>query len=73
MLRLSTPVKGLDGQDIREVFVPNNTNVTVSIRASNCNPALWGLDAYEWKPERWLKPLPDNVVDAHIPGVYSNL
>ncbi|KAI0073418.1 hypothetical protein K474DRAFT_1710699 [Panus rudis PR-1116 ss-1] len=30
-------------------------------------------DAKEWKPERWLSPLPQSVVDEHIPGIYSNL
>lgn len=32
----------------------------------------WGEDALEWKPERWLKPLPRAVEDAWIPGIYSN-
>ena len=30
-------------------------------------------DALEWKPERWLSPLPQAVIDAHLPGVYSHL
>ena len=34
---------------------------------------MWGEDALEWKPERWLAPLPSTVADAKIPGVYSNL
>ena len=73
VLPLSTPIRGVDGQEIREVTVPNNTKIVVGIRASNCNLDLWGADAYEWKPERWLKQLPFTVTDAHIPGVYSNL
>ncbi|TBU52591.1 hypothetical protein BD310DRAFT_831896 [Dichomitus squalens] len=32
-----------------------------------------GDDAYEWKPERWLGPLPETVERAAIPGVYSHL
>ena len=73
VLPLSTPLIGVDGQEIREVAVPNNTKIVVGIRASNCNPDLWGPDAYEWKPERWLQPLPNTITDAHLPGVYSNL
>ncbi len=42
-------------------------------QAANDAPELWGDDAHEWKPERWLSPLPKAVEDAHIPGVYSNL
>lgn len=30
-------------------------------------------DALEWKPERCLSPLPDALLEAHIPGVYSHL
>ncbi|CDO71925.1 hypothetical protein BN946_scf184940.g72 [Trametes cinnabarina] len=41
--------------------------------ACNCNKELWGEDAYEWRPERWLEPLPRALEDAHIPGVYSHL
>lgn len=58
---------------MHEIFVPKDTSVFVGINASNTNTALWGTDAYEWKPERWLKPLPDAVLDAKIPGVYANL
>ena len=45
----------------------------VHYQASNVNKVLWGEDANEWKPERWLSPLPVSVTDAKIPGVYSNL
>ncbi|KAI0039847.1 hypothetical protein FA95DRAFT_1503644, partial [Auriscalpium vulgare] len=34
--------------------------------------AIWGPDAEEWKPERWLAPLPKTVEEARIPGIYSN-
>ncbi|KAI0631285.1 cytochrome P450 [Trametes polyzona] len=73
VLQLSEPVRGLDGRMMHEILVPKDTSVFVGINASNTNPALWGPDAYEWKPERWLRPLPDAVLDAKIPGVYANL
>jgi cytochrome P450 len=63
----------LDGREITEIPIPNNTNVIVGILASNQNPEIWGPDSYEWKPERWLTPLPESVSEAHIPGIYSNL
>ncbi|KAF9229902.1 hypothetical protein BU15DRAFT_57751, partial [Melanogaster broomeanus] len=34
---------------------------------------VWGEDALEWKPDRWLKPLPLSVTEAHVPGIYSHL
>ncbi|KAF9565205.1 cytochrome P450 [Agrocybe pediades] len=73
VIPLSKPIKGLDGQMIHEIPVPNNTNIIVGIMAANRNPELWGEDADEWKPERWLSPLPEALSEAHLPGVYSNL
>ena len=70
---LSEPIRGRDGKVMTEIVVPKHTYVLVGIRACNRNKALWGDDALEWKPERWLKPLPETVGDAHIPGVYSSL
>lgn len=73
VLPFSRPIKGNDGTYMREVLVPKNTNVIVSILNSNRDPETWGDDALQWKPERWLSPLPQRVVDAEIPGVYSHL
>jgi len=73
ILPLSTPIIGLDGQEMNEVLIPNNTNIIISIYAANRNPDIWGPDSYDWKPERWLDPLPETVTDARIPGVYSHL
>ena len=70
---LSQPIRGVDGSVIDEVVVPKGTTIIVASNACNRNKALWGDDAYEWKPERWLEPLPEAVTAARIPGVYSNL
>ncbi|KAF9255716.1 cytochrome P450 [Marasmius fiardii PR-910] len=72
-LPLSTPVTCTDGSVVNEIFMPKNTDIVISIVNSNRNKAIWGEDADEWKPERWLSPLPDKLVDAKIPGVYSHL
>ena len=58
---------------IHELVIPKDTTVCVGVLSSNTNKAIWGEDAMEWKPERWLSPLPKSVTDAKIPGVYSNL
>ena len=73
MLPLAQPVRGLDGKMMHELLVPKDTPVFISTMAANVNPDVWGPDAHEWKPERWLAPLPSTVADAKIPGVYSNL
>ena len=73
MLPLSRPIVGIDGTEIHEITVPNGTRVTVAIMRANRDPDIWGEDAQEWKPERWLAPLPDTVSNARVPGVYSNL
>ena len=41
--------------------------------ALNRSKAIWGEDAEEWKPERWLSPLPESVAEAKVPRIYSNL
>ena len=58
---------------ITEIPLPKDTTVMVGVISSNTSKALWGEDAYEWKPDRWLSPLPETISDAKIPGVYSNL
>ncbi|KAI0333098.1 cytochrome P450 [Cubamyces sp. BRFM 1775] len=73
VLPLSAPIQGKDGSMIESIPVRKGMRVLTDLEASNCNKELWGEDAYEWKPERWLKPLPSAVDDAHIPGVYSHL
>ncbi|KAH8101251.1 cytochrome P450 [Cristinia sonorae] len=73
VLPLSEPIRGNDGKLLNEIPIAKGTITIVAIRSCNRNKALWGEDALEWKPERWLSPLPGALTDARIPGVYSNL
>ncbi|KAK7466301.1 hypothetical protein VKT23_005028 [Stygiomarasmius scandens] len=73
ILPLSNPITGLDGTSIKEIAIPKDTTVIVSIMNANQNTEIWGPDAMEWKPERWLEPIPQKVVEAKMPGVYSHL
>ncbi|GJE97231.1 cytochrome P450 [Phanerochaete sordida] len=74
VLPLSTPLALRDGRTTDTLHIPKGTNILVGIWSSNRSTALWGADAREWKPARWLDgKLPEAVADAHIPGVYSNL
>nr|VWP01102.1 N/A [Ganoderma boninense] len=65
MLPLSAPVKTKDGSKISELFIPRATTVITNLQASNRNKVLWGKDADEWRPERWLNPLPKALEEAH--------
>ena len=72
-LPLARPVTGTDGHPITAIPVAKNQGVIVGIAAANRDEAAWGPDAWEWKPERWLAPLPASVEEAPVPGVYSHL
>ncbi|KAI0720735.1 cytochrome P450 [Cerioporus squamosus] len=73
VLPLSRPIQATDGSTVNEQVIPQGTNIVIGIMASNRDKVLWGDDAHEWKPERWLKALPETVEQAAIPGVYSHL
>ena len=70
---LSRPIRGRDGTMISELAIPKGTLILPSFSSCNVAKSIWGEDAMEWKPERWLVPLPATVTEARIPGVYSNL
>ncbi|KZP08117.1 cytochrome P450 [Athelia psychrophila] len=72
VLPLSQPIVGIDGTDIREIPIPKGTKLVVAIMRANRDSDIWGDDAQEWKPERWLASSPDKVANVHFPGVYSN-
>ena len=70
---LSRPIRGNDGTMMSEIPLPKGSVVVIGILACNRPMTIWGPDADEWKPERWLNPLPDSIIDARMPGIYSNL
>ncbi|KAH9890430.1 cytochrome P450 [Cubamyces lactineus] len=72
-LPLLSPIRGVDGTMMSEIAVPKGSTVVMNYTGSNTNKELWGEDAGEWKPERWLGRLPPALDDARVPGVYSNL
>ena len=70
---VSEPIVGKDGTLLKEIFVPVGTEIVVGVSPINKDKAIWGEDAEEFKPERWLSALPSSVTEARIPGVYANL
>ncbi|KAG6907131.1 hypothetical protein DXG01_010435 [Tephrocybe rancida] len=73
VLPLSTPIRGIDGTEMYSILVPKNTKIIIAILNANKDPLLWGPDTLEWKPERWLAPLPEAVQEAPMAGIYSHL
>ena len=73
VLVLQNPLRGRDGKLMQSIHVPKDT--TVWIGNYNCGVAreIWGEDALEWKPERWLGKSPDEVAKVKLPGVYSSM
>ncbi|KAH0585095.1 hypothetical protein H2248_008356 [Termitomyces sp. 'cryptogamus'] len=73
ILPLLTTIKGIDGREMESILVPKDTKIFISIQNANRDPLLWGPDSLEWIPERWLRPLPQALHEAHMPGIYSHL
>ncbi|KAJ7840668.1 cytochrome P450 [Mycena leptocephala] len=49
-----TPVTGLDGTIMDTINVPKGTLCYIAIGASNHDKQVWGEDALEFRPERWV-------------------
>lgn len=73
VLPLHKPIRGTDGKEITELVVRKGATIFISMLGCNRSRDLWGPDVLEWKPERWLSDLPKELVEAKVPGVYSNL
>lgn len=57
------------------IVVPKDTTIIASILGANHNQEVWGEDALEWKPERWLKNTPPGITPEGVkyPGVYASM
>ncbi|KAF8717211.1 cytochrome p450, partial [Rhizoctonia solani] len=73
-LPLHYPVKTKDEKvTLSKIRIPKGTTLHIALRAANRDERTWGADAEEFKPERWLEPLPASVSDARMPGIYSSM
>ncbi|KAN0081681.1 Cytochrome P450 [Tylopilus felleus] len=72
ILPLSKPILTESGDMLNEVHIPKGTEIVISNAAYNRNKDIWGEDAHEFKPERWLD---GGMGDRKLPGigVYSHL
>ena len=72
VLPTHAPYTDCGGNVCREIPVKKGDKIFLMISALHTSQAIWGEDALEWKPERWLSPLPRTVEEARIPGIYSH-
>lgn len=64
-LPLPLPLRAADGRsEVREAALQANTGLIISTFTANRSKAVWDADADEWRPERWLKPLPERCAGA---------
>ncbi|KAG1723805.1 cytochrome P450 [Suillus lakei] len=71
---LQFPVRSASGEEINAIPVAKHQLVFLSVLAANHSQAVWGEDASEWKPERWLNSTQAGVKDGvRYTGVYSSM
>ncbi|PIL24888.1 cytochrome P450 [Ganoderma sinense ZZ0214-1] len=70
VLPLASPITNADGEVVSEVAVPKGTSVVISIWAYNRLPSIWGADADEFNPHRFIE---HEKMGATYVGVTSNL
>ncbi|KAG1734666.1 cytochrome P450 [Suillus paluster] len=71
---LQFPVRSVSGEEIDAIPVAQNQRLVISILAANHNQNIWGEDASEWKPERWLNSTQAGVKNGvKYTGVYSSM
>ena len=65
------------GKPIESIYVPANTRIIVGIYAANRSKEIWGPDADEWRPERWLEGEKEQEraggATEQLPGSYSGM
>ncbi|KAJ3889400.1 cytochrome P450 [Lentinula edodes] len=73
ILPLGVPFTDQNGEVHNDIRVRKGDLFNIPVLAVNRSKALWGEDARDFKPERWLTPggVPSTV--ASIPGVWGNM
>jgi cytochrome P450 len=58
-----------------ELPIAKGTSVYLGLAAANRSTAIWGPDATEYKPERWMHNLGHESLaeNTKLPGIYSNM
>ncbi|KAM5531332.1 hypothetical protein V8D89_014461 [Ganoderma adspersum] len=70
VLPLASPVTNTNGEIVSEIPVPKGTNCIISIWAYNRLKSIWGQDADEFNPRRFIEH--EKMGETYV-GVTSNL
>lgn len=70
VIPLANPITTKSGEQLSSIAVRKGARVKISICAYHRLPSVWGKDADQWNPARWLNL--DNSKQASV-GVYANL
>ncbi|KAF7369928.1 hypothetical protein MSAN_00622300 [Mycena sanguinolenta] len=71
MVPLTYPIRStITGEETKELLIKQGTAIYLGLSAANRSTAIWGPDAAEFKPERWLKR---DQTEAKLPGAYSGM
>ncbi|KAF9027337.1 hypothetical protein BDZ89DRAFT_1039571 [Hymenopellis radicata] len=70
---LSEPVITKTGAKLTEIPVEKGQSVWISIAYYNRNPAVWGTDADQWNPDRFLEGRGAGNSEKVSVGVYANV
>ncbi|KIY47946.1 cytochrome P450 [Fistulina hepatica ATCC 64428] len=69
VIPLSRPIVDKRGVQRHEIRIKRGLNIQIPIQIMNKDPDVWGDDAKEFRPDRWIVP-PEGA--KTMPGVWGN-
>ncbi|KAI0669528.1 cytochrome P450 [Trametes maxima] len=72
VLPLSKPITTREGKVVSEIPIRAGLRVILSICAYNRQPDIWGEDAHQFNPDRWLDPSLKSRRNTTV-GVFANV
>jgi len=71
LIPLTYPIQStITGEETNQLLIEEGTAVYLGLSAANRSTAIWGPDAAEFKPERWLNR---SQTESKLPGAYSGM
>jgi cytochrome P450 len=73
VIPLATPIESRKGTLLHSLHIPAHQDILIGISAANRDPIIWGEDADQWKPERWIGKTVEEVSGDRLPGIYAGM